>query len=179
MSSRQRVGHASIPKVPSQTEPEFGQNPDGVLPRSIPCFASWRPPEICIERFAPMQIARGVGNPEGRGAALRGPFLCCGTPCFCPSICKGYRWEMADLLFLVLRKSQHAGSHVVRAASNCRADSADHLVILNPKIAFELLDCFQNDLRALLKNIGCLHSFFRTSHKEHRSIGNPPTNPAH
>ena len=34
-----------------------------------------------------MQIARGVGNPEGRGAALRGPFLCCGALCFCPGNC--------------------------------------------------------------------------------------------
>ena len=34
-----------------------------------------------------MQIARGVGNPEGRGAALRDPFLCCGALCFSPGNC--------------------------------------------------------------------------------------------
>ena len=34
-----------------------------------------------------MQIARGVGNPEGRGAALRGPFLCCGALCFSQGNC--------------------------------------------------------------------------------------------
>ena len=34
-----------------------------------------------------MQIARGVGKPEGRGAALRGPFLCCCAPCFSPGNC--------------------------------------------------------------------------------------------